>query len=232
MKSEHPASESDQVISRGRVLGGLQPTRAFGDARYKWARGVQEELYSAFYPGQGRRPPSSYLTPPYVTARPVVTSTPLPSPDAPSPPATPDGTKPQAFVVMATDGLWDRLTNEEVVGLVGAYLEGAKGTLRRKEVLAKVGAVAQAHVSPHNPRNEAASSSDFVFEDSNLSTHLIRNSLGGAARDQVSALLSIPAPHARRYRDDVTVTVVLLGSGHSEGQVEGVKRVQKPLAKL
>jgi hypothetical protein len=30
------------VISRGRILGGLEPSRAFGDARYKWPREVQE----------------------------------------------------------------------------------------------------------------------------------------------------------------------------------------------
>ena len=36
MRSAHPASERDQVIRRGRVFGGLQPTRAFGDAVYKW----------------------------------------------------------------------------------------------------------------------------------------------------------------------------------------------------
>lgn len=36
MQAEHPASERDTVISNGRVLGGLQPTRAFGDSCYKW----------------------------------------------------------------------------------------------------------------------------------------------------------------------------------------------------
>lgn len=36
MRSEHPASERDTVIRNGRVQGGLQPTRAFGDAVYKW----------------------------------------------------------------------------------------------------------------------------------------------------------------------------------------------------
>jgi pyruvate dehydrogenase phosphatase len=36
MRSEHPASERNDVIRRGRVFGGLQPTRAFGDAVYKW----------------------------------------------------------------------------------------------------------------------------------------------------------------------------------------------------
>ena len=42
MRSEHPKDEEDFVIREGRVLGGLEPSRAFGDARYKWHRTVQE----------------------------------------------------------------------------------------------------------------------------------------------------------------------------------------------
>lgn len=42
MQSEHPEDEKDTVIKHGRVLGGLQPTRAFGDARYKWGKELQE----------------------------------------------------------------------------------------------------------------------------------------------------------------------------------------------
>ncbi len=44
MRAEHPANESENVIQRGRVLGGLEPTRAFGDARYKWDRELQGVL--------------------------------------------------------------------------------------------------------------------------------------------------------------------------------------------
>jgi hypothetical protein len=40
MQSEHPSDEANFVIQRGRVLGGLEPTRAFGDARYKWPKDV------------------------------------------------------------------------------------------------------------------------------------------------------------------------------------------------
>lgn len=36
MRAEHPKAESATVIMRGRVLGGLEPTRNFGDAKYKW----------------------------------------------------------------------------------------------------------------------------------------------------------------------------------------------------
>lgn len=44
MQWEHPADEAHAVIKNGRVLGGLEPSRAFGDARYKWTREVQEML--------------------------------------------------------------------------------------------------------------------------------------------------------------------------------------------
>ena len=68
MQSEHPPQEAETVIARGRVLGGLEPTRvrsrlssagsqadlnpsvqAFGDARYKWPVGLQERLAAAFH---------------------------------------------------------------------------------------------------------------------------------------------------------------------------------------
>jgi serine/threonine protein phosphatase PrpC len=41
LQLEHP---TEDVIARGRILGGLEPSRAFGDARYKWPREVQETL--------------------------------------------------------------------------------------------------------------------------------------------------------------------------------------------
>jgi len=47
IQAEHPEDEANTVISRGRVLGGLEPTRAFGDARYKWKPGTQKELANA-----------------------------------------------------------------------------------------------------------------------------------------------------------------------------------------
>lgn len=41
MQAEHPKDEASTVIMRGRVLGGLEPSRAFGDGRYKWSADVQ-----------------------------------------------------------------------------------------------------------------------------------------------------------------------------------------------
>lgn len=46
----------------------------------------------------------------------------------------------------------------------------------------------------------------------------MRNALGGAKREQVSVLLSIPTGISRRWRDDITVTVILLGDASHGGE--------------
>ncbi|KAJ1504191.1 Pyruvate dehyrogenase phosphatase catalytic subunit [Coelomomyces lativittatus] len=76
IQQEHPGEE---VISKKRVLGGLQPFRAMGDARYKWPIELQKwivETYSSTgYPYLSI--PANYHTPPYVTAHPEVSSVPI-----------------------------------------------------------------------------------------------------------------------------------------------------------
>ncbi|KAJ2554535.1 hypothetical protein EV175_002552, partial [Coemansia sp. RSA 1933] len=73
MQREHPGEEH-AVIHRGRILGALMPTRAFGDCRYKWPLEVQQDLFPVLY-SRGHRyatTPPNYHTPPYVTAKPVI----------------------------------------------------------------------------------------------------------------------------------------------------------------
>ncbi|EEY19116.1 phosphatase [Verticillium alfalfae VaMs.102] len=81
--------------------------KTFGDATYKWSRDISMRLRQAFF---GRTPSPLLKTPPYVTAEPVVTTTKV----------NPENGD---FLVLATDGLWEMLTNEEVVGLVGKWIE-------------------------------------------------------------------------------------------------------------
>ena len=110
LRQEHPGEE--HVTRNGRILGGLEPSRAFGDAMYKWSRETATYVKEAWF---GRTPPALLKTPPYVTAEPIITTTKVE-------PENGD------FVVMATDGLWECLTNEEVVGLVAQWIETqAKG---------------------------------------------------------------------------------------------------------
>ena len=101
LEAAHPG---ETIFEKGRTLGwGM--ARAFGDASYKWSREVQQRLHEEYL---GDRIRKDCLTPPYFTAEPEITTTTIRKGD---------------FVVMASDGLWDCLTNEEVVGLVGGWLE-------------------------------------------------------------------------------------------------------------
>ncbi|KAK2466049.1 hypothetical protein APHAL10511_001691 [Amanita phalloides] len=208
MQSEHPPDEADYVIREGRVLGGLEPTRAFGDARYKWPRPIQETLNQAFMIGNNkpmRPPPALFKTPPYVTARPVVSHRKLSFPgDA----DTPQKEGAVRFVVLATDGLWDELTNEEVVALVGGHFAGLKGKVPRSKLLSLVPTTTGAQGVEGKNKKDTNTIGHWAFEDDNLSAHLIRNAFGGGDEAKLRKLLSIPAPHSRRYRDDITVTVV------------------------
>ena len=217
MRAEHPADEAQYVIRNGRVLGGLEPSRAFGDAFYKWSKETQDRMRKQFF---GRTPHQHLKTPPYVTAEPVVTSTKI---------------EPEKgdFVVLATDGLWEMLTNEEVVGLVGQWIdsqaaESDKGTksswlaswFNAKPTPASTLPVEKGGNSdrsglikdskedtpirqqqwnlPKEKQHDAAQR--FVVDDKNAATHLVRNALGGRDRDMVCALLTLPSPYSRRYR--------------------------------
>lgn len=205
LRAEHPGEE--YVVRNGRILGGLEPSRAFGDSMYKWSKDIQERIKKNFF---GKSPPALLKTPPYVTAEPIVTTTKV---------------EPEKgdFVVMATDGLWEMLTNEEVVGLVGQWLEaqpknatvvagatnsswfrsllGNEKTLPvEKHVEAGKGGEGQRVPIRQAQWNVNGSDGRFIVEDKNAATHLIRNALGGRDRDMVCALLTLPSPFSRRYR--------------------------------
>ena len=113
LEAAHPG---EKIFENGRTLGwGM--SRAFGDAACKWSLEIQQRLHEEYL---GDRIRSNCLTPPYFTAEPDITTTTIQKGD---------------FVVMASDGLWDCLTNEEVVGLVGGWLEtrGEEVKIGRKE---------------------------------------------------------------------------------------------------
>lgn len=233
LKLEHPGEEST-VVHRGRILGNLQPTRAFGDIKYKWpANALQSFLPSIMPDGIKARPmASNYLTPPYVTARPEVEyrkfSLPPQKKDSPSGPTL-------RFVIMATDGFWDVVTNMEAVVLAGTYLSGLRTKAIARTALPQTipqppTATNLKPPSPNGPDSsylvyETTPQKDFqrrpiaqalelrkqghwAFIDDNIGAHLIRNAFGGGDQLALRQTLSIPAPHARRFRDDITVSVI------------------------
>lgn len=224
LRAEHP--NEPYVTMNGRILGGLEPSRAFGDAVYKWTKETQDKMKRSFF---GRTPSKHLKTPPYVTSEPVVTTTKV------------DPTKGD-FVVLATDGLWEMLSNEEVVGLVGQWLE--KQASASKSSTSTASSWLQSWFSsqkaslPVDHQDDGANGGQrapirqqqwgvesgkddrFVVEDKNAATHLVRNALGGKDKDMISALLTLPSPYSRRYRDDLTVQVIFFGDGGSTGSVE------------
>ncbi|ERF68071.1 hypothetical protein EPUS_08507 [Endocarpon pusillum Z07020] len=226
LKSEHP--NEPYVVHHGRVLGQLEPTRAFGDAFYKWSRETQDKIKRHFF---GKTPHQFLQTPPYVTAEPVVTSTHI---------------EPERgdFVVLATDGLWEMLSNEEVIGLVGQWIEKQNSAQSNSSSTAwltswfnpskphlpvekggnsgKSGLTEDNSAAPIRQQQwdiDHANEARFVVEDKNAATHLLRNALGGKDRDMVCALLTLPSPYSRRYRDDLTVEVIFFGEGEATGNV-------------
>lgn len=199
LREEHPGEPF--VVRNGRILGQLEPSRSFGDAFYKWSKETQEKIKRQFF---GRTPHQFLKTPPYVTSEPVITTTRVD-------PSQGD------FLVLATDGLWEMLNNEEVVGLVGQWIEQQKSgssdnkawlkswfglESKKLPVEEQPDVVVEGQRQPIRQRQyDISGAADrFVVENSNAATHLVRNAMGGKDKDMLCALLTLPTPYSRRYR--------------------------------
>ncbi|KAM0323488.1 hypothetical protein ACHAQA_008768 [Verticillium albo-atrum] len=191
LNAEHPGEES--IAKNGRVLG-IMVSRAFGDGRWKWPLDVQKALRERFSGPGSLAPRYDVRTPPYLTAEPVVTTTKI------------DLSRP-SFLIMATDGLWDTMTNQQAVDLVGKWLEPE--------------AARKASGKPA-PVYGPAEFKDGEFEwrfveerttvqDKNAAVHLVRNSQGGNHHELIAGRLAVGSPFSRRLRDDITVQVAFFG---------------------
>ena len=191
LQAEHP--DEPEMIKNGRLLG-MAVTRAFGDSRWKWPRELQELAEKRFY---GPRIREHTLTPPYLTADPVITTTKI---------------EPERgdFVILATDGLWDNLSSEQAVYLVGQWLEKhdpAEEPIPQDLARAPTALTGKGISTRKNPNPDMEYSyrtrvevKDFVVVDDNAATHLARNALGGGNEDLLCGKLTPIAPFARNVR--------------------------------
>lgn len=221
--SEHP--NEPNVVRNGRILGSLEPSRAFGDARYKWAKDMQAKVYNQFF---GRQSPANLKTPPYVTAEPIITTHEV-------------NPSKNDFMVMASDGLYEMLSNEEIVGLVVKWMESKKmvkpnrslfssvWTSHKDKKLPEVIDVSDKTGNPKQRYRRTDNMTGYLLEDENVATHLIRNALSnGGKKEDVNLLVSIPSPLSRRYRDDLTVTVVFFDDHEkSTGSPNGMLEINR-----
>lgn len=194
LKKEHPGEE--EIVAGGRVLG-IMVSRAFGDSRWKWPVDLQKDLKKKFDGPSILMPKYKILTPPYLTAEPVVTSTKI------------DPSKP-SFLIMATDGLWDNLSSQQAVDLVVKWIE--KPTALSKSLT-------EPKYEPYDftkyEWKEEFDEKRTTVQDGNAAVHLVRNALGGNHHEMIQGRLAYGTPFCRSIRDDITVQVVFF---HVPGQ--------------
>ena len=116
---QHPADEAPSIIRHGRLLGSLAPLRSFGDVKFKWDKKTQRQVFTSMSK-PSYADVKEYLTPPYLTAEPEVSSYRLNSSDK--------------FLILASDGLWDVMTNEEAVLYVKEHVINRKTVLSQQRV--------------------------------------------------------------------------------------------------
>ncbi|KAH7310555.1 phosphatase 2C-like domain-containing protein [Stachybotrys elegans] len=190
LEAEHPG-EKDDILSAtsGRLLG-LAVTRAFGDHRWKWTREAIEAARGRFW-AWGPRPQSR--TPPYLTARPEVTTRRVQTGD---------------FAILASDGLWDVMTNEDAVACVERWV-AARRAGRPEAVAAEACASSGFSVDGEGYSSYKSRPEAFAIEDlDNAAVCLARNAFGGRRRDMFRGIMTAYSPVSRYVRDDVTVQVI------------------------
>ncbi|XP_069724857.1 pyruvate dehydrogenase [acetyl-transferring]-phosphatase 2, mitochondrial [Phaenicophaeus curvirostris] len=201
LKREHPRSEEKTLFVNDRLLGILMPSRAFGDVQLKWSKELQHSVLENSCDVEAlniyQYVPPNYHTPPYLTAEPEVTYHKLRGKDK--------------FLVIASDGLWEMLSNEKVVKLVGEHLTELS--------------VQKPHLAFQKPVNLGYMHSLLLQRktrgiaslDQNIATHLIRHAIGSneygeVDQEKLAAMLTLPEDLVRMYRDDITITVVYFNS--------------------
>ncbi|KAK7928836.1 hypothetical protein PG985_005834 [Apiospora marii] len=198
LNAEHPGEEG--LAQDGRVLG-LVVSRAFGDGRWKWPSDVTKD-FSRRFCGPGALPPKYHIqTPPYITAEPVVTTTTI-NPDRPS------------FLILATDGMWGRMSSQDAVNLVAAWLDArSPGSVMQYR---------KSKPSPYAPFDfgdfRKGVSPGFmkermIIQGDNAAVHLMRNCLGGNHSELIAGRLALTPPYSRNRRDDMTIQVVFFDTG-------------------
>ncbi|KAI1754325.1 phosphatase 2C-like domain-containing protein [Xylaria castorea] len=200
IKAQFP--DEPDAVQGGRVWG-LQPSRTFGDGMWKWTAELKKNLRYHFngssLPSQTRY--KNYKDGPYVTAEPLVTTTQIPDPKQGQP----------SFLILATDGLWDTMSSEQAVDLVGKWYDRQQkgaSVVEPEKKAEDFGPVVLGWKQQCKYEERKA-----TFRDENAAVHLMRNGLGGADEEMVRGALAFRSPNSRDIRDDITIQVVFFGSG-------------------
>jgi pyruvate dehydrogenase phosphatase len=227
LAAQHP-DEPDIIDAKtGRMLG-IAVTRAFGDHRWKWDNEFIATVQHKFW---GTAPRAGSKTPPYMTAEPEVTETAIVR-------VGPTSEKRSDFMILATDGLWDRISSEHAVNCIQSYLaaraRGAGFVKNDPELLvhppdfsnttSRLDDGVSVDVEKGEEVDWRATPEYFAIEDENAAVCLARNAMGGTRRGLFLGVLGTPAPLGRNAVDDTTILVVFFDELGGEG---GKKEVAK-----
>lgn len=224
IKAEHPGEDDILDPKTGRLLG-LAVTRAFGDHRWKWADDLVKEAQYAFH---GPPPRPNSRTPPYLTAEPEIQEIDIVSADDDDP----HGPR-SDFLIMASDGLWDRMSSADAVECVSRWQDAVRrgnGRVANDPQFPDVeaGLYRYPHFEPGvtcDPANEkeldwVVSPEYFSIEDENAAVCLLRQALGGSRKHLFASLLTMAIARRRSYYDDTTITVVFFRKPRGGKEVE------------
>lgn len=172
IQNEH--QDEPNLFQRSRLKGILRPTRHIGGALLK-EKVAKQFLQKGCIPEP--------WNPPYTTSQPEITCHPILEEDK--------------FVIIASDGLWDFISSEEAVQIVGEYL-----TLASRNMLDDV------------------SVSTFLIERALSKVPICEHptNMPDEMKDAntIHKVLEIPIPNRRNAYDDMTVTVVFLDNSRSD----------------
>lgn len=190
LNAAHPGEERMLDPRTGRLLG-MAITRAFGDHRWKYPLDFLRHLEADFF-DVGPRP--QYKTPPYMTAEPEITTRNVSTDD---------------FIIMATDGLWDHISNEDAVACVSRWLAAKKAGRPEKIDEGSDQEPVKMMEAREGFGSWRATPEHFAIEDlDSAAVCLIKNAFGGARRDLFRGVMTETSPRSRYVRDDVTVQVI------------------------
>lgn len=189
IKAEHPG---ENPISEGRVLG-CEVTRSFGDSRWKWSHDAIRLWQHKFF---GLDFKNDYLTPPYITAKPAMQSAKM---------------VPGSFLILASDGFWNHMaSDEDAVYCVEMWLEDQRKKKEKADSTATDKEIPKSSATHGYEYNWIVPRHEFVMENENAATHLVRNAFGGSNTDLFCGMMSLKAPDSKQARDDITAIVVFL----------------------
>jgi pyruvate dehydrogenase phosphatase len=183
----HPGEIGDIIDPKSGRLLGMAVTRGFGDHRWKLTEEAVKTLQGDYFSYQPR---PKYKSPPYMTAEPEIVTRKV-------------GTK--DFVILASDGLWDVISNEDAVACVSRWLAARRAGKPETVVDGKT----VLSVGPDGWPSYKATPEYFAVEDlDNAAVCLVKNALGGSRRTLFCGSVTAYSPVSRYVRDDMTVQVV------------------------